>query len=128
MATRVRSFAVIRLRPARTLARTARCVALALVVCLAQQGALVHAVSHLHEFIRIGVSSTATDVSNSGSTDAREFCLECFAFAQVASAVPGYPLVAPNSGSANTAIALPDQSAEHAVTVVFLARAPPQLV
>src|SRR5450631_695937 len=119
---------MIRIRPVRTLARTARCVVLALIVCVAQQGALVHAVSHLHEFIRIGASGTATDVSNSGTTDAHEFCLECLAFAQVASAVPGHPLVALSSDSLTTAIVLSGRLAAHAVTVFFLARAPPHLL
>ena len=128
MAMRMRSFAMIRLRPARTLARTARYLALALVVCLAQQGALVHGVSHLHEVIRIGASSTATDVSNPGTTDAHVFCLECLAFAQVASAVPGHPLVALSSDSLTTAIVLSGRLAAHAVTVFFLARAPPRFL
>lgn len=119
---------MIRLRPPRTVARTARYLVLALAVCLAQQGALVHAVSHLHERLGIGTQGTATAVSDAGTTDAHEFCLECLAFAQVASAVPGHPLVALDSDWAATAIALSGRSAEHAVTVVFLARAPPKLL
>ena len=115
---------MIRLRPV----RTARYLVLALVVCLAQQGALVHAVSHLHELIRIGAPSTATVASNLDTTDVNEFCLECLAFAQVASAIPGQPLVTLTSDSHTTAIALSGTLAEHSVTVVFLARAPPQLV
>ena len=47
----MRSFALFHPRRVRTLARNARYLVLALAVCLAQQGALVHAVSHLHEFI-----------------------------------------------------------------------------
>ena len=105
-----------------------RFLLLALGVYFAQQGALIHAVSHLHEVIRLGAPSTATVVSDPGTPVADEFCLECLAFAQVASAVPGHPRVVPDSDSANTAIAWSDRSAEHAVNVVFLARAPPQLV
>ena len=123
----MRSFALFRPGRVRTLARNARCLILALAVGLAQQGALVHAVSHVHEFIRIGAPSTATAVSNPGKTT-DEFCLECLAFAQVASAVLGQPLVAPGYESLTTAITLSGREARHAVTVVFLARAPPHLV
>jgi hypothetical protein len=119
---------MIRLRPALGVTRTARYLVLALGVHLAQQGALIHAVSHLHEFVRIGAPSTAAQVSNHDSPDAQEFCLECLAFAQVASAVPGYMPVAPDSDSLATAIATSGRLAESTFTVVFRARAPPPLV
>jgi len=128
VATHSRSFAMNRLRPLRTVARTVRYLVLALAVCLAQQGALVHAVSHLHEHLGIGTPGTATAVSDSRTTAAEEFCLECLAFAQVASAVPGHSLVAPGFKSPTTTIALSGREAEQAVTVVFLARAPPPLL
>jgi hypothetical protein len=120
----MRALAMIRLRPV----RTARHLVLALVVCLAQLGALVHAVSHLHELVRIGAPSTATVASNTDTTDVNEFCLECLAFAQVVSAIPGHPLFTPTSDSHPTAIALSGGLAGHSVTVVFLARAPPHLL
>ena len=119
---------MIRLRQARAVARIARYLLLALGVYFAQQGALIHAVSHLHEFTRIGATSTATVVSNSGTTDADEFCLECLAFAQVASAVPGHSQGTPDSDSIVTAIATSGRLAESTFTVVFRARAPPPLV
>jgi len=119
---------MIRLRPLQTVVRTARYLVLALAVCLAQQGALVHAVSHLHEHLGIGTPATATGVSDPRTTDAHEFCLECLAFAQVASAVLGPPLVALGFKSLTAAIVLSGRDAEHAVTVVFLARAPPRLL
>ena len=111
-----------------TVSRFACHLVLALGVYFAQQGALIHAVSHLHESTRIGATGTATVVSNPGTTDADEFCLECLAFAQVASAVPGHMLVAPDSDSPASAIASSGRLAEHSVTVVFRARAPPRLV
>jgi hypothetical protein len=123
-----RTRAMMRLSSRRTAARTTLCLVLALGVCLAQLGALVHAVSHLHESLRIGTPSAATIVSNPVSADAHEFCLECLAFAQVASAVPGHPLVTPESDSITIAIGRSGGLAERAVTVVFLARAPPRLV
>jgi hypothetical protein len=113
---------MIRLRPPRTVARTARYLVLALAVCLAQQGALVHAVSHLHERIAITELGTTTAVSDPATTDAKEFCLECLAFAQVASAVLGNPLAALDYQSLITAIGLSGREAEHAATIVFLAR------
>jgi len=111
-----------------TVARTARYLVLALGVCLAQLGGVLHAVSHLHESFGIGAPSTATVVSNPGTADVHEFCLECFAFAQVASAVPGHLLITPDSNSITTAIGRSGRLAAHAVTVVFLARAPPRVV
>jgi hypothetical protein len=119
---------MIRPRRIRTVARAARCFVLALAVFVAQQGALIHAVSHLHEFSQIGAPSTATAVSAPGKADAHEFCLECLAFAQVASAVVGNPLAALDYQSLITAIGLSGREAEHAATVVFLARAPPRVV
>jgi hypothetical protein len=120
--------AMIRRRPVRAVARIARYLLLALAVHVAQQGALVHAVSHLHESIRIGAPGTATVISNSGALVADEFCLECLAFAQVASAVPGHTFLAPDSQLPSGAIAFSGRLAEPSATVVFLARAPPQLI
>ena len=111
-----------------TVARTARYLLLALGVCLAQLGGVLHAVSHLHESFGIGAPSTATVVADSGTADAHEFCLECLAFAQVVSAVSAHPLVTPESDSITTAPGLSGRQAAHAVTVVFLARAPPRVV
>lgn len=110
------------------MARIARYLLLALAVHMVQQGALVHAVSHLHESIRFGAPGTATVFSNPGALVADEFCLECLAFAQVASAVPGHALAASDSQPPAGTIAFSGRLAELSANVVFLARAPPQLI
>jgi hypothetical protein len=119
---------MIRHRSARTVARVAYYLILALGVYFAQQGALIHAVSHLHEVIRVSAPSTATIVSNPGTTDADEFCLECLAFAQVASAVAGHLLAVPESDLPASAIATSGRLAESTFTLIFRARAPPPLL
>ena len=109
--------------------RTGRKTFLSLVACcllLSQQGALLHAISHL-EFpnharnTRSDVIAIALDqVASSG------FCLECEAFAQVATVASDTPIaVSIVPVPAVAIVARAQHSQDPAVLPPFLARAPP---
>jgi ubiquitin C-terminal hydrolase len=100
-----------------------------LLVCcllLSQQAALLHAISHL-EFphharnTRSEIVAIALDqVASSG------FCLECEAFAQVATVASDTPIVVSVvSAPAVAIVAQAQHSQDPAVLPPFLARAPP---
>jgi hypothetical protein len=109
--------------------RTGRKTFLSLVVCcllLSQQGALLHAISHLGfpnhaPNTRSEVVAIALDqVASSG------FCLECEAFAQVATVASGTQIAASIVPAPAVAIVAQEQhSQDPAVLPPFLARAPP---
>jgi hypothetical protein len=109
--------------------RTSRKTFLSFLACcllLSQQAALLHAISHL-EFpsharnTRSDVVAIAIDqVASSG------FCLECEAFAQVATVASDTPIaVSIASAPAVAIVAEAQHSQDPAVLPPFLARAPP---
>ena len=102
---------------------------LSLVACcllLSQQAALVHAISHVE--VPSHASSTRSEPVATAHAQAAssEFCLECEAFAQVATVASGSPIaVSIVSVPAVAIVAEAQHSQDPAVLPPFLARAPP---
>jgi hypothetical protein len=105
-----------------------RKIFLAFVACfllLSQQAAVLHAISHLKSGTR-ALSTVPGLVAETNAQAASEFCLECEAFAQVATAASDTPIAKPTVAVPAVAIVVQAQhSQDAAVLPPFLARAPP---
>jgi len=102
---------------------------LAFCLLLSQQAAVWHAVSHLEsDGIHRATSSELVATADDQVATA-DFCLECLAFAQVATAASGMPVALPFSPAPAVAVVAPMRGwQDPAVLPPFLARAPPTLV
>lgn len=102
-------------------------VLLALGILLSQQAALLHGFSHFEGLAR----QLAADRSSAASLrtdhpDVDPFCVECLAFAQVATAVPGQAIDIGLPTSPDSELRVRAQPRLGAsLSVPFLARAPP---
>jgi hypothetical protein len=108
--------------------RAALCLTLAILVVAAQLGVFVHAVSHLPSPVLAAATDHSCTAAQTDKSSADEFCLECLAFAQVASAVPPPSRIAVESECLADWIPRSGVRIPHAANVVFLARGPPILV
>jgi hypothetical protein len=96
---------------------------------LSQQAAVLHAVSHLDLTGNPGAARNTTVAIANDQAATADFCLECLAFAQVATVASGAPVVVAFSPAPAIVAATPMQgSQDPAVLPPFLARAPPTLL
>jgi hypothetical protein len=112
-----------------TLGRRTSIFLLAFGMLLSQQAAVLHAVSHLDLTgdPRAARNNTVAIADDQAAT--ADFCLECLAFAQVATVASGTPVVVAFSPAPAIAVVTPMQgSQDPAVLPPFLARAPPTLL
>jgi hypothetical protein len=106
--------------------RAALYALLALCVCAAQLGTFLHALSHLQGTVSAATGGASSFVAPDHDAGADELCLQCLAFAQLASATPGTPFVTPVAEPAPAALPAYRQRVRHAgAEFVFLARGPP---
>jgi hypothetical protein len=102
---------------------------LAFGLLLGQQAAVLHAISHLDLTGSPLAASNNTVASADDQTVTADFCLECLAFAQVATVASGTPVAVAFSPAPAIAVVTPMQgSQDPAVLPPFLARAPPTLL
>jgi hypothetical protein len=108
--------------------RAVLCTLLAVMVYAAQLGALLHAVSHIHG-PALRITAAQPSVTTQGdAAGAEEFCLQCLAFAQVASAAAGQHVEAPVPDGYTVAAAPRGTRVPYSTHLVYLARGPPRLV
>jgi hypothetical protein len=102
---------------------------LAFCLLLSQQAAVWHAVSHLQgDGIYRATTSTLVAAADDQVATA-DFCLECLAFAQIATVASGTPAAMAFSPAPAVAVVAPIRGwQDPAVLPPFLARAPPTLV
>lgn len=102
---------------------------LAFGLLISQQTALLHAISHLDLTGDPRAARNNTVASADDQAATADFCLECLAFAQIATVASGTPVVVAFSPAPAIAVVTPMQgSQDPAVLPPFLARGPPTLL
>jgi hypothetical protein len=98
----------------------------AIVLLLAQQAVLAHAISHLGELTRNQAAvKTVNAEADTSQQNASDFCAECLAFAQLAASAPGGFGVCAVVPPAVLVDVSSSETRDCPLLVSFLARAPP---
>jgi len=101
---------------------------LALCLLVAQLGAAVHSISHLQGSVHSVAASQALEAGHGDAAGADELCLQCLAYAQIASVAPLQTFVAPEIEAHSQALPRYGRQLHLAVDIFVLARGPPHLV
>lgn len=105
-------------------------VLLALGILLSQQAAMLHGISHSGELARqfLARGSPADALRTDDADWDQQLCVQCLAFAQVASVAPSEPISIALPGGSDPEVRFPVQPQLGAASAVpFLARAPPPI-
>jgi hypothetical protein len=100
---------------------------LAIGVLLSQEAAVLHSISHLKSAAqRLSAAGPSVVSLGTDQPDIDTFCVECLAFAQVATAAPGTATEIALPSHPYSERRVPNQPRlDSTATVPFLARAPP---